>query len=225
LNRRLLKSPLTGIINNRPNRKKRYTLLFFLVLINSVDLQAQDRPTEFNRARDYYLQKQFQEAVSVLDKIIKMNSTKYDLSRAYTLRGLSYKQMNRLNDAVMDFNQAIEFDPQNCRAYSNRGVIEFYRGDFKGALADFNRGIEIDPQACPAYFDRGRLKETIGDYQGALEDLEKAYRLTPEDKLARQIENLKAKLTPSRTGGTTSGVDKRPAPLKDLPLPPPPPLR
>ena len=60
-------------------------------------------------------------------------------------RGLAYRRNGDLEQAAVDYTQAIELDPKFTVAYSNRGYVNFKLGDLAGALADFHKVLELDP--------------------------------------------------------------------------------
>jgi len=53
--------------------------------------------------------------------------------------------MNKVDDAVVDFNRAIELNSNNADAYEQRGVAKSHLKDTNGALSDFNKAIESQP--------------------------------------------------------------------------------
>ena len=65
-------------------------------------------------------------------------------------RGLAYRRNGELEQAAVDYTQAIELDPKFTAAYSNRGYVNFKLGDLAGALADFRKVLELDPQNADA---------------------------------------------------------------------------
>ncbi len=63
----------------------------------------------------------------------------YNQSKYYCIRGTRLADIGRLNDALTNFNKAIETNPQNHIAYFNRATIKIDIGDFIGAREDFER--------------------------------------------------------------------------------------
>ncbi len=82
--------------------------------------------------------------------------------------------------AMADFDKAIEADPKNPKAYYARGFAYLTSSkDMKKAILDFNKAIELDPQYAQAYLMRGRAHEALGDKDQAKADREKALELEP----------------------------------------------
>ena len=57
-------------------------------------------------------------------------------------------------DALADFNRAIELNPNLAGAISGRGIIFRLMGRYEEALADFNRAIELNPDEGRALGNR-----------------------------------------------------------------------
>jgi tetratricopeptide (TPR) repeat protein len=59
--------------------------------------------------------------------------------------GETYRQMGRFEQALADFDKAIELDPSYQWAIGQRGETYRQMGRFEQALADFDKAIELDP--------------------------------------------------------------------------------
>lgn len=68
-------------------------------------------------------------------------------------------------EAIKDFDQALQLDPNNADAYGNRCVARYKLGDKHGAIEDCQK-------AAALY----QVKEKTKDYQYALKMLEKLQR-------------------------------------------------
>jgi tetratricopeptide (TPR) repeat protein len=85
--------------------------------------------------------------------------------------------------ALIDYNRAIQLDPNYAKAYNSRGTVKMIGfKDYPGALADYNRAIQLDPNLSAAYTSRGTLKALESkDYRGALVEYNRAIELNPND--------------------------------------------
>lgn len=68
---------------------------------------------------------------------LERNSAVLPTARAYVERGNKKMDAGELDEAMIDFNKAIEMDPNFTDAYMNRGAIKQAKGDIKGAGEDF----------------------------------------------------------------------------------------
>ena len=75
---------------------------------------------------------------------------------------------------IVDYNKAIEINPQYGNAYHNQGIAKRRSGDHQGAIADFTKAIEINPQNADAYTNRGNARQLANDLEGACRDWRKA---------------------------------------------------
>jgi tetratricopeptide (TPR) repeat protein len=63
----------------------------------------------------------------------------------YFNRGLAFKLLGELEQAISDYSKAIELDPSYAAAYANRGNVRLLSNDVVGALADYRMAIKLDP--------------------------------------------------------------------------------
>src|ERR1700722_18080752 len=82
---------------------------------------------------------------------------------AYYNRGIAEWDKGDRDDALVDFERAIELNPRYSYAYVGRGFAKEKKGDLDGAVADYNRAIEVDPRDAYAYYNRGGAKRAKRD--------------------------------------------------------------
>jgi protein O-mannosyl-transferase len=99
---------------------------------------------------------------------------------AYNNRGLIFKDRNRNEEALKDFNKAIELNPAYASAYNNRGNIYISKNRYDEALKDYNKAIGLKPDYADAYNDRGNLFMNENKYKEAINDYIKAIELKPD---------------------------------------------
>ena len=86
-------------------------------------------------------------------------------------------RLNRLDEALADFNKTIELNPKDPDAWNNRGLVYNRLGRTQEALSDFNKALELDDLNGQAYNNRGLVYLKLGKHNEAIEDLKKAGRL------------------------------------------------
>ncbi|MFP3942977.1 MAG: tetratricopeptide repeat protein [Alphaproteobacteria bacterium] len=112
--------------------------------------------------------------------------TKTDRAATHVNRGIIYNRTGRHDDAVIDFNAALEIDPALGEAYLNRGNSRFFQKRMEEARADYSRAIELKSRDLhAAYFNRGLVHEVLGDPAAARADFEMALRVKPDFPAAR----------------------------------------
>jgi tetratricopeptide (TPR) repeat protein len=100
---------------------------------------------------------------------------------AYNNRAILNTNIGNLNEALDDFNKAIELTPDNSAdIYNNRGNLKSSLGDTNGAMADYEKAIELNPNSPVAFSNRAFLKMKKGDKRGALDDFNKSITCNPD---------------------------------------------
>lgn len=68
----------------------------------------------------------------------------------FSFRGNARSKMHRYNDAIGDFDRALDIKPDDIMEYSNwvknyfnRGVAKYYMNDLAGACKDWNKALEL----------------------------------------------------------------------------------
>jgi tetratricopeptide (TPR) repeat protein len=107
-------------------------------------------------------------------------------SWAMNRRGQLLAGAGHTTEAMRDFEDAIDLDPQRWRAIHNRGVLLSQAGQFEQAFDDFSHTIQLQPDYAKAYSNRaallvvaGRLRQAADDYRQAIDldpNLAVAYR-------------------------------------------------
>lgn len=89
-----------------------------------------------------------------------------------------------IQDAIVQYNEAILLDPSYSKAYLNRGYIRATElKEFQLALSDFDSAVILDPDFAEAYLSRGSCRLAMKDLSGALEDWKKSASLGNQQAL------------------------------------------
>ena len=91
-------------------------------------------------------------------------------------RGGMYRLAGRNEDALADYNRAIELNLGQAWPFAGRGGTYLHLKRLNDALADYNRAIELEPDYAWAlagrgetYFHLDRNEESLADYNRAIE--------------------------------------------------------
>ena len=114
---------------------------------------------------------------------------------AHYNRGVDYLENGDIENAISEFNIAIEIYPQDAWAYNYRGQAYFTKGEYDQALADFDRAIEMWPEFPEALLARGICLSETGEKKRAIADLEKAIELELPLEQQEEAEKLLDKLS------------------------------
>jgi tetratricopeptide (TPR) repeat protein len=101
--------------------------------------------------------------------------------RPYHNRGKAYQAQEKYDQALLDYNKAIEIDPKIVDTYNNRGNIYQGMGNFDQAISDYGRALEIEPLNGEAYYGRANAWLRKGDFAQAIADFNKAIEIRPDN--------------------------------------------
>ena len=99
-------------------------------------------------------------------------------AESYLERANAYRVLNRDDDALADFEKAVDLNPNLYRAYAAMGAIYRGRSDLKRAMDAYNKSIQSKPN-IDAFFERGQTYESLGDHRKAIEDFDRAIAEMP----------------------------------------------
>jgi len=85
------------------------------------------------------------------------------------------------NQAMSDFNEALEIDPRFAQTYNNRGIAYVSKGQYDKAISDYNRALQINSRYAEAYNNRGIAYHNKGQYDQAISDYNRALEIDPRD--------------------------------------------
>ena len=88
------------------------------------------------------------------------NSNNYKTAQTHFYIGLSYQQekKGRYEEAIKEYNQAIELNPNFAEAYNNRGNAKHELRRYEEAIKDYDQAIELNPNFAEAHNNRGLCK-------------------------------------------------------------------
>jgi tetratricopeptide (TPR) repeat protein len=98
-------------------------------------------------------------------------------------RGNARYSKGDIDQAIRDFTNALEIDPDLTDALLSRGRALKVKGDFDGAISDFEKAADVDArilnnnvEVAGVYTTRGNLRVNSFDLDGAVADFDKALR-------------------------------------------------
>ncbi|MEW4529757.1 tetratricopeptide repeat protein [Maioricimonas sp. JC845] len=125
------------------------------------------------------------------------------LPTGFMLRGICHRKQGRLEDALADFDQALQIDPDFADALNNRGLVRLMQNDLDAAEADFNRAIALRPDLAEPYANRGVVYRRRNRFDKAIADYTRALKRDPRHLDARYNRGLAL----AATGQPADAVD------------------
>jgi len=109
----------------------------------------------------------------------------------YLKRGQDYLKQSKLNEAIVEFRNAVKADPRSAEARLELAQVLMRRGDLRGAYGEFVRAVDLKPNMIKARYQLGWLELLGNNRARAREQLEKMQMI---DRDALETRYLAAKL-------------------------------
>ena len=152
--------------------------------------------------------REYAKAAGDYGKVISMRPDKARL--AYFKRGEINFLLGQLQQAMADFQAAIEIDPNYADAHMSLGNTFFKLKSYEQAIAYYDRVLEANPDRDLAAFRRGRSYYILKEFPEAIRDFSYAIDLQPSNVEAYYYRGL-AYSQPSIADETLAGDDLRKA--------------
>jgi putative GTP pyrophosphokinase len=121
----------------------------------------------------------FADAIAVYSRILELQPDELICSLIYKHRGMANFAQSNYDDAILDFNKALELDPKSYKVAYYRGVVRSVLKQYSEAIDDYTMALGINPYQAFCLFRRGQSYFHIGDYPQALSDCEAALAMEP----------------------------------------------
>jgi tetratricopeptide (TPR) repeat protein len=108
----------------------------------------------------------------------------FENANLYLWRGYYFRQLEKNEEAIKDYDKAIELEPNITAGYNNRGLAKNYLKKYEEAIKDLNKAIELDPNYLFAYNNRGLAKYNLKQYEEAIKDYNRAIAIDSNYSIA-----------------------------------------
>lgn len=107
---------------------------------------------QFELAQYYLGQGDYSQAMEAYEKAVELNTT--HMAKALNMRGTFTFLMGNSQNAILDFDKAIELDPNYVQTYIKRASIFMEQGNLEKTFAEFDTAISIDADDPNIYYHR-----------------------------------------------------------------------
>jgi tetratricopeptide (TPR) repeat protein len=158
---------------NRTNDAR--TFLQRAVQMDPGNTDAALRLAEFN-----FIFRRYEESLDVLNAILKKDDTN---TQAWLMRGYIFKENGDTNQAISDFQSALEANPDFYDANMQLGMIYQLRNN-PVCVAYFTNAITARPNSEEAYYGRGLFYQEKGQFNQAIQDYGTILKINSKNKSA-----------------------------------------
>ncbi len=121
--------------------------------------------------------------------------TRHDRAATFVNRGILQAGLDKYQDALNDYNQALEIEPNLPQAWNGKGNLYFLAERYDDAIDAYERSLALNlPEPHVAYFNLGLVYDKMGDEALAVKNLNMALELVPDWAPARnKLQSLQAR--------------------------------
>jgi tetratricopeptide (TPR) repeat protein len=153
--------------------------ILFLVSLNSASAAEEKTKSVWVKADELMKQEKYDDAEKLYKVAIEINQGDPELYFAYFNRAQALLALNRVNEALDDYSNAIYLKPTFDDGYRKRGIVYLKIGRYKDAVNDFSRLIELNPKNPYAYVNRGIALSYLERDDKAKQDFDTAISIDP----------------------------------------------
>jgi tetratricopeptide (TPR) repeat protein len=168
----LLQIP-TSLVDIGASLFRTHAQYIVLGLIAILWLFRDKRKDLYKRGTRLISENKYEKAIETFDRAIEKEPGNY---RAWLMRGYALYCLGHYNDALLSYNQALEFKLDSDVWYY-KGLVFGEINELDEELSCYNKVLEIQPEHIEALCNRGNLYLNQGDNLLALADFNKAISL------------------------------------------------
>jgi tetratricopeptide (TPR) repeat protein len=163
----------------------------------SVSAQGKNEAAKLTKEGSEALKrKDYDKAVEAYQKAAELdhrNDKGYSLAlqqRAYALTA-----QQKFQQAIEDYNSALEITPDDQGIYERRAYAEMRLGDYNHALTDYNEMLKRKPNDVSYLLYRSYIYEVKGDIANSMADCDKVLQMHPNAQQSQEVKARKERLT------------------------------
>ena len=125
-----------------------------------------------NRGLAYLELDEYDKALADI-RLVSSKKRRYEFMKLH-IEGVIYAKKGLLDQAMDNFNRAIELEDGYYQLYTWRGLVAAELKEYRQAISDFKRSLELAPSQTILYINISNMYYLTGDYQQALLWIRKA---------------------------------------------------
>ena len=140
----------------------------------ALEIEPKNSLYYYEKARFEYWSGRYKESIIDMTKGIELKPTE----NKYLIRGYCYLELEMYNEALENYNSAIDFDAECSVAYYRRGILYKKLEKLDLAEKDFKKAIELHPEYDDAMIELGFVRIQLGK-KDAMKYFNKAVKVHP----------------------------------------------
>jgi tetratricopeptide (TPR) repeat protein len=117
---------------------------------------------------------------AVSENLQQEENRRIEAAVACYVLGRQFDSEGNYEEAIRNYTQAIEMNPQYLDAYRDRAYLYHCNGDYDEAIQDYTKAIELDTQDSDLYCNRGIAFHNKNELDLAISDYGRAIGLDPK---------------------------------------------
>lgn len=155
----------------------------FQEYVRLADLEPNNADVQVKVGEMLLVGRSFQDAQARAEKALASNPTHVG---ALILRANALAGLHKVDDAVMEVEQAIQANPDRSESYASLGMMQLMRGDRLQAEAAFTRAVKTNPNSVAARLALGNFYAVSGRRPEAEAEFTAALKIEPKNLLANR---------------------------------------
>ena len=136
------------------------------------------------------------DALESLDRAITLRMDDPTAATAHYLAGRTLQGLERMAEAAVHFETAIEHDPEHAEALDHLALWRFGQREYEAALDLYRVQATLEPNNATIHANIGVTLYFLGRHEQALAAVEQALRLEPDQETARNLAGELRAVTP-----------------------------
>ncbi len=121
----------------------------------------------------------YERSIEAFSSAIEKTTDREALIDLYDGRGDSYMDLSNSDDAIKDYDAAIELDPENPVLIASRGWAYYVGGQYESAIENFTQAIDLKTEDVRVYLQRAMAYRALAQPEPAIADLNLAIETDP----------------------------------------------
>ena len=117
--------------------------------------------------------------IKIYVKLIIIGVNTMDDAKKHFDEGLRLYELGRYEEAIEEFDKAIELDPNDPDYHYYKGIALYELHKYEEAIEEFDKAIELDPNDPVYHYNKGLALGELHKYEEAIKEFDKAIELNP----------------------------------------------